>query len=443
MKRITGLAAALGHFRGAALEAAADLPPAVQTRVREVFGEDLDAEGVAARVIADVRRHGDEAVLRLSGQIDGRPLAFIEVPRTELDAAPSRIPAETRAALEMAAERVGAFQAAAMPSSWHDEEQRYGEIVTPLRRVGAYVPGGTAPLASTVIMTAVPARVAGVDEVVLTSPAPGDALPHPAVLAAAKIAGVDRVFKIGGAQAVAALAFGTETVPAVDLVCGPGNVFVTAAKRQLFGRVGIDGLYGPTETLVVADDGADPEFCAADLLAQAEHDVMARPLLVTTSAGMADRVEAAMARMLGAMPRKEIASQALEHNGAAVIVDTVEEAIEVANAVAPEHLCLAVDGAERYVPLVRNAGGLFIGEFSAEVMGDYVAGPSHVMPTGGTARFASALSVRHFLRFTPLVDLDEDAFLAIARQAADLARTEHLQGHAEAAEVRLRRLLGE
>ena len=424
MKRVTGLSAALGLLSGSQ-------------------PNDEEADRVAARIIDDVRRNGDAAVKRISGELDGEPLGFLEVPRTDIDAALAAIPTDTREALETAAERVRTFQSAAMPKSWHDDDRHYGELVTPVKRVGAYVPGGTAPLASTVIMTVVPARVAGVDEVYLTTPAAGDALPHPAVLAAAAIAGADRVFKAGGAQAIAGFAYGTETVPAVDLIVGPGNVWVTAAKRQLFGRVGIDGLYGPTETLVVADETSDPEFCASDLLAQAEHDVRARPILVSTSPEIADAVEDALMRQLTDLPRKAIAGEAVKTNAVSVIVDSVEEAIEVANAVAPEHLCLAITDPGPYISLVRNAGGLFAGEYSAEVMGDYVAGPSHVMPTGGTARFASALNVRHFLRFTPVVDLDSAGFMEIAKQAAVLARTEGLHGHANAAELRMKRLIGE
>lgn len=424
MKRVTGLSAALELLGGP--------QPG-----------DAEADGVAARILDDVRRNGDDAVKRISGELDGEPIGILEVPQSEIYAAVSAIPADVREALETAAERVRAFQSAARPQSWHDDERHYGELVTPVKRVGAYVPGGTAPLASTVIMTVVPARVAGVDEIFLATPAVGDSLPHPAVLAAASIAGADRVFKIGGAQAIGAFAYGTETVPAVDLIVGPGNVWVTAAKRQLFGHVGIDGLYGPTETLVVANETSDADFCASDLLAQAEHDVKARPILVSTSEEVADGVEDALKRQLSELPRKAIAGEAVAANGVSVIVDSVEEAIEVANAVAPEHLCLAISDPAPYVSLVRNAGGLFAGEYSAEVMGDYVAGPSHVMPTGGTARFASALNVRHFLRFTPVVDLDADGFMAIAKQASVLARAEGLHGHASAAELRMKRLIGE
>ena len=443
MRRLNGSAEGKAYFASAREALTVELPAAVRERVREVFGCDMTPAEVAARVIDEVRRGGDGALFSISERLDGAPLGFLEVPRSDVDAAAASLPAGTQAALEKAALRVREFQSAAMPQNWYDEGRRYGELVTPIPRVGAYVPGGTAPLVSTVLMTAVPARVAGVEEIVLTTPAPGDALPHPALLAAAAMAGVDRVFKVGGAQAIAALAFGTETVPKVDLVCGPGNVFVTAAKKLVFGDVGVDGLYGPTETVLIADESADPEYSAADLLAQAEHDEMASPVLIATSPRVADAVEGAMERQMKTLPRRDIAGAAIRENGVAVVVSTVEEAVEAANTFAPEHLCLMVENASKYAGLVRSAGGLFLGECSAEVIGDYMAGPSHVMPTGGTARFASALSVRHFLRVTPYMDLDEDTFLDIAPGAAELARVEGLDGHAEAAEMRVRRMVGE
>ncbi|MSQ34760.1 MAG: histidinol dehydrogenase [Dehalococcoidia bacterium] len=442
MKRIVGVKAGIEHFRyvrgiGGALNIK------VKASGRSLYDEDLSPLEIAARVIREVRAGGDSALKRISGAIDGAPLAFIEVPPAEVEGALKRISSSAREALETAAKRVRAFQQAAKPKGWSDPSGQFGETITPVDRVGAYVPGGTAPLASTVIMTVVPARVAGVREVILTTPAPGDAMPHPAVLAAAAIAGADRVFKVGGAHAIAAMAYGTETVPKVDLVCGPGNIFVTAAKKLVYGDVGIDGLYGPTETLVVADEWADPEYCAADLIAQAEHDHMAMPVLVATSEAVAERIEAALERRLSKLARQAIARGSVEANGATVIVKSVEDAIELANAMAPEHLCLSVKDPSKYAGLVKSAGGLFLGESSAEVMADYVAGPSHVMPTGGTARFASALSVRHFLRVTPFLNLSEKSFLEIAPKAAELARLEGLGGHAEAAETRLKRMLGE
>ena len=439
MRRLIGVDAALKHF------STSRNPPieAVRTDGNGLFDEQLTPDDFAARVIRMVRRDGDEALRRISASLDGVPVEMIEVPRNEIDDAPARLSGDERAALERAAERVREFQSAAMPRGWTSDDGRHGERVTPLSRIGAYVPGGTAPLASTVIMTAVPARVAGVEEVVLATPAPGSSLPHPAILAAANIAGVDRVFKIGGAQAIAAMAYGTQTVPAVDLICGPGNVFVTAAKKAVYGDVGIDGLYGPTETLVIVDDTADPAFAAADLLAQAEHDAVAMPVLVTTSAEVADAIELELHQQLVGLDRRGIAEAATGNRGVTVIVEDLDEAITVANAFAPEHLCLMVEDAESYADQVRSAGGLFIGDHSAEVMADYVAGPSHVMPTGGTARFASALSVRHFLRVTPFLNLSESDFLEMSSDAVALARLEGLGGHANAAHLRRTRLIGE
>jgi histidinol dehydrogenase len=332
VRRLNGAEEARRFFarRNTSAQRPGNLPPAVKERTRLAFGRDLTPAEVAARVIDEVRRDGDAAVRRISGALDGVPLRNLEVPADVIERAAGEVGAETLEALRVAAERVRKFQEAAKPKSWHDPRRGYGEIVTPIRRIGAYVPAGTAPLASTVLMTAIPARVAGVEEIVLCTPAPGDLWPHPAVLAAAGVARVDRVFKIGGAQAIAAMAVGTATVPKVDLVCGPGNVFVTSAKKLLYGEVGIDGVYGPTETLVIADDSADAELCAADLLAQAEHDAMASPVLVTTSSKLADAVDREIERQLASLPRSALAGAAVRDNGAAVVVGTIEEALEKA-----------------------------------------------------------------------------------------------------------------
>jgi histidinol dehydrogenase len=292
-------------------------------------------------------------------------------------------------------------------------------------------------------MTVVPAKVAGVEEIIVVTPAPGDSMPHPAVLAAAKIAGASRVFKLGGAQAIAAMAYGTETVPSVDLICGPGSAWVTAAKKLVYGDVGIDGLYGPTETLVIADDSADPRFTASDLIAQAEHDTVAMPILVGLSDEIIDKTEAEIERQLEDLPRENIARAAFTNRGVAVVVETTLEAIAVANAAAPEHLCILTADADDLVDKVTSAGGLFVGEWSAEVMADYVAGPSHVMPTAGTARFSSALSVRNFVRVTPVLTFDDDTFLKLSKDAELLAKLEGLHGHAAASEYRRRRIIGE
>ena len=443
MRRLHGAEEAEAFFAGRSWALDDPLPDQIRDGVRRVFGDELTALQVAARIIADVRRDGDRAVLQHSGRIDGVELEFIEVPADEMSAAARELPSDVLRSLETAAQRIEGFQKSALPVGWTDSDESYGEVVTPVARAGTYVPAGVAPLASTVLMTAIPARVAGVSEVILCTPAPGGRLPDASSLAAASIAGVDRIFKIGGAQAIAAMALGTETVPAVDIVCGPGNIFTTAAKKLLYGEVGIDGIFGPTETLVIADANANPEFCAADLIAQAEHDPMARPVLVTTSPELADQVETALDEQLARLDRRAIAKAALDDNGAIVLVGTVEEAVRVANAMAPEHLCLSVTEPDRYVPLVKSAGGIFVGEYSAEVLGDYIAGPSHVMPTSGTARFASALSVRSFLRFTPVVAMGADAFLDIGKHAVELAKLEGLGGHAAAADIRLRKLVGE
>ena len=382
------------------------------------------------RIVADVREWGDAAVREHTQRIDSVTLDDLEVPMSEWAAAAERVPTALADALAAAAERIRAFHHASMPSSWRDEAMGWGERVVPLERVGIYVPGGN--YASSVLMDAIPAKVAGVGEVVVCTPNPTDAL-----LAAAKIAGVDRLFAIGGAQAIAAMAFGTESVPCVDKVCGAGNLYVTLAKRAVYGETDIDGLYGPTETLIIADESADPALAAADLLAQAEHDAMASPILIALSRGVAERVAAEVKAQVGSLERAAIAAVAVERQGVAAVVPSIKEAVEMANAYAPEHVCLLVENAETAAAGVRNAGGVFVGESSPEVLGDYAAGPSHTMPTAGTARFASYLGVRHFLRFMPVVALDGDAVRRLGPTAAAIARAEGLTAHARAVERRL------
>ena len=408
------------------------VPAAVQERIRQVFGEPLSALDAVRRILADVQQRGDAAVRDYTCRIDGVELDALEVPKERWNAALAELPTPVAGALRTAAERIRRFHEAAMPHDWHDSDQGLGERTVPLERVGLYVPGGTASYPSTVLMDAIPARVAGVGEIVLCTPWPNEA-----TLAAAAIAGVDRLFQVGGAQAIGAMAFGTESVPRVDKVCGPGNIFVALAKREVYGHVEIDGLYGPTETVVVADETADPVLCAADLLAQAEHDVMASPILLTTSGALAEQVSVEVERQLERLERQAIARAAVEGQGVAVVVDAPEEALELANAYAPEHLCLLLRDPWAYVPLVRHAGGIFLGEHSPEVIGDYVAGPSHTMPTGGTARHGSYLGVHHFLKRIPVVDLTPELFRKLGQAAAILGRTEGLTAHARAVELRL------
>ena len=436
MKIVKGMAdatKALCQDRGLNLD---KVPPHVQATIEEVFGKPLTPAQVVESILRQVRERGDAAVRELTRKLDGSDPVVMEVPASAIADSYDRVPQELAEALSLAADRIRSFHEASRPRSWTDYAQGYGQIINPVQRVGAYVPGGTAPLASTALMTVVPARVAGVDEIIVCTPSGGGETPDPVVLVAADIAGADRVFRIGGAQAVAAMAYGTETVPRVDMICGPGNVFVTLAKKQLFGEVGIDGLYGPTETVVIADDAANPTLCAADLLAQAEHDVLARPVLITTSERLANAVVRETEARLERLERGDIARAAMEQQGCIAIVDDLDDALELANRFAPEHLYLMVRDPSDYVGRVRNAGAVFLGEFSHEVLGDYVAGPSHVMPTGGTARFGSGLGVHSFVKISPIVALDDATSVELAKAASLIARAEGLTAHAEAAEIR-------
>jgi len=439
VKRVIGVAAGIEYFkreRKMPLET-------VLSDGRGLFTDKISPIEFASRVIDIVRNEGDAGIARINTALDGSSPDSFEVPKSEIDSALANLEPASIAALERAAERVRQFQSRGLPKSWSDDTGKFGERVTPIGAVAAYVPGGTAPLASTVIMTVVPAKVAGVEEIIVATPAPGDSMPHPAILAAAKIAGASRVFRLGGAQAIAALAYGTETIPSVDMICGPGSAWVTAAKKLVYGDVGIDGLYGPTETLVIADESADPIFTASDLIAQAEHDTVAMPILVALSEEIIVKTEIEIERQLEELPRSNIAKAAFLNRGIAVVVNTTAEAIEVANAAAPEHLCILTADAKELVNKVINAGGLFVGEWSAEVMADYIAGPSHVMPTAGTARFSSALSTRNFVRITPVLTFDDNTFLKLSKDAELLAKLEGLHGHATASEYRRRRIIGE
>ena len=408
------------------------LGPAAAKRTEAIFGEPLTATEAVRRILADVRERGDDAVRDYAKRIDGDDRRELEIPQAAWAQALRELPTGVEDAMRVAADRIRAYAEASMPRAWEDEAAGYGLRPVPIERVGLYVPGGSASYPSTVLMSVIPAKVAGVPEVVVCTPDPSAA-----TLAAAALAGADRLFAVGGAQAIGALAYGTDSVPRVDKICGPGNVFVSIAKREVYGQVDIDGLYGPTETVVIADESADPVIAAADLLAQAEHDELASPILIATDEGVAERIVAEVGRQLATLDRRAIASAAVEGNGMAVVAGSVGEAIELANAFAPEHLCLLVRDAPSYVDAVRNAGGIFVGDHSAEVLGDYVAGPSHVMPTGGTARFASSLGVHTFLRYQPVVRLSQATLTQIGPAAAALARVEGLTAHARAVELRL------
>ena len=416
------------------------LPESVLERTRQAFGDDVTPEQSVVNMLRDVRREGDAAIRRYARLLDGTDLTEFRIDDKELSEARAGISPQLEAALQLAAQRIREFHQVTLPRNWVDLEQGLGEIVRPLQRVGLYAPGGTAAYPSTVLMTAIPARVAGVKEIILTTPRRGDEPLNPAVMAAAQIAGVDAVYQVGGVPAIAAMAYGTESIAKVDKICGPGNIFVAYAKKLVQGQVDIDGIFGPTETIVIADETAQPGFCAADLIAQAEHDPLSTAILVTNSRRLVEQVELELEQRLATLERGDLARSALERQGRIVLVDTLTEAVELANRIAPEHLCMMVSDPWAWAGQVKNAGGLFLGEFSPEVMGDYIAGPSHVMPTGGTARFNSALSVHHFMRTMPVVGLSPQTFQDLGAAAVEIAHAEGLTGHSGAIEVRLESL---
>ena len=413
------------------------LPESVLARTQEAFGEGVTPLHSIHQILDDVRQDGDAAVRRYAKLLDGSDLEDFRVTEEQMAQARNSVSKELRESLELAAQRVRDFHEATMPSDWVDREKGLGELVRPLDRVGLYAPGGSAAYPSTVLMTAVPARVAGVREVILCTPPQRGEVLNPAVIVAAEIAGVDALYQVGGVPAVAAMAYGTASVPKVDKICGPGNIFVSYAKKLVQGSVDIDGVFGPTETIVLADKTANASFCAADLIAQAEHDPLATAILITNSQDLVDQVGSEVTRMIAEQPRAEVAQTALDRQGRVVLVDSLEEAVDLVNRIAPEHLCLLLDDPWSWVDKIKHAGGLFLGEYSPEVMGDYIAGPSHVMPTGGTARFGSALSVHHFLRTMPVVGLSPSEFQKLGKAAVHIADAEGLSGHASAVQIRL------
>ncbi len=439
IKRTNGLQESLAALarKGEAKESS--LPPHVVAKNTEIFGEVLTARQVVDRIVDDVRERGDEAVRHYTNAYDGRDVAEIEVPATEWDAALERIDPELRQAMELSATRIRGFHEKQKRENWFDSGENgiFGQIIRPLERVGLYVPGGSAALPSSLLMTAIPARVAGVEEIIVAAPPRGGESIPDVILAAAAIAGVDRVFAIGGAQAIAAMAYGTESVPQVDKICGPGNTFVALAKQRVNGVVAIDSLAGPTETLIIADDSAKLELVAADMIAQAEHDAVASAILITTSPRIADGIYNEIKTQSLDLPRREIIAASLQANGIIALVDSLEESVICGNAYAPEHMCLAVKDAWRLVPKVRNAGGIFVGENSPEAMGDYTAGPSHVMPTMGTARFSSPTNVNDFQKIISLFAASDEAIRNLGDATIRFAKAEGLDGHAASIERRL------
>ncbi len=429
----------------AILEVVAARGPAFSRRLAflEARGEQTSriVEQHVRAIVDAVRRRGDAALFAYTRRYDGITLTArtVEVPRAVMASAERTLPRQIQRDLRLAARRIAAFHRRQRRASWRFRDSTgtvLGQQVRPLDRAGVYVPGGTAIYPSSVLMNVIPAKVAGVGEVIAVTPANKDGV-HPAVLAAAHIAGVDRLFRIGGAQAVAALAYGTRSVPRVDKICGPGNIYVATAKRLVFGAVDIDMVAGPSEVLIIADAGARPDLIAADLLSQAEHDPLAAAILVTPSAPLIRRVQVALASQLAELPRREIAGRSLARHGTAFLTADLAEAVEIANRVAPEHLELAVRRPERLLRAIRHAGAIFLGEQAPESFGDYLAGPNHVLPTGGTARFASPLGVYDFVKRSSVISASPRALARLGPSVVRLAQLECLDGHARAVARRL------
>ena len=409
---------------------AVELSPKICAANKKIFGEDLSAVEIVRRIVADVRERGDAAVIEWTKKIDGVDLKNFSVPPEKISSAEKFVAPKVLSAIKVAAENIHRFHAEQLPRSWityRGENSLLGQAVIPLERVGVYVPGGTAAYPSSVLMNVIPAKVAGVGEIVMCTPNA-----NPNVLAAANIAGVDKIFRIGGAQAIAAMAFGTDQIPRVSKIVGPGNIFVTLAKKEVYGHCDIDMLAGPSEILIVADDGANPIYAAADLLSQAEHDPLACSIVITTSAELAEKIAAQVDEQLKTLPRREIAAASIERNGLIVVAENLDEAIDFANFSAPEHLELLTREPFSLLPKIRNAGAIFLGAYSPEPLGDYLAGPNHVLPTGGTAKFFSVLNVETFLKRTSLISYTRGDLLNAADDIIRLAETEGLQAHAAA-----------
>ncbi len=411
-----------------------DFPPSVVEKTQALFGEGVTPPQAVARILASIREEGDAALRRWSALLDRTVPKEFRLSRDAMRKAWEMLPTDLASALRLAAQRIRAFHERQPLPSWEhrDENGVLGQRLVPIERVGVYVPGGSAPLPSSLLMSVIPAQVAGVETIVVCTPPE----PHPTILAAAYLCEVEHFYQVGGAQAIGAMAFGTESVPKVDKIVGAGNLWVTLAKQQVFGVVGLDGLAGPTETMIIADGSANPDWVAADLLAQAEHDPLASAILLTPDSALAARVQEQIAHQIERLSRAEIISQSLASRSGIVLTPDLETAADLANEYAPEHLCLSVADPEALLPRLRHSGGIFIGEHSFEVLGDYVAGPSHVMPTGGSARFNSPLNALDFVKVVSLIGLTPQAGEILSRPAAVIAQAETLTAHAAAAEKR-------
>ncbi len=434
-----GTAAVEGLLKKAAFDQV-ELNPKIREANKKLFGADLTAAQIVEKIVEDVRHEGDAAVIKYTKLIDRTefsPEDFL-VSEEEYAAAEKEADSSIVESLRRAAENIRKYHQEQKPNSWITYREKgsiLGQSVIPLDRVGIYVPGGTAAYPSSVLMNAVPASVAGVGEIIMMVP-PKNGKINPYVLVAAKLAGVSKIYKIGGAQAIAAMAFGTETIPRVDKITGPGNIFVTLAKKAVYGHVDIDMLAGPSEILIVADESADPVYTAADMLSQAEHDMLASSIVITDSQELADKLEKEVEKQLAQLPRQEIARASLDNNGLIIVADDIMQAVEFANVSAPEHMELLTKEPFKLLPYVRHAGAVFLGAYSPEPLGDYFAGPNHVLPTGGTARYYSVLNVETFMKRTSIISYTQPALMDVGDDVIRLAEAEGLQAHANAIRVR-------
>ncbi|MGC9359213.1 MAG: histidinol dehydrogenase [Anaerolineae bacterium] len=436
---LTGFEATRAFIEARPLLDEYEATPALRASIERLFGEALTPDQVVERILRDVRAQGDEAVRGYAELIEGAALDELRVPEGRIEQAWKNTPTGLRDALQVCADRIRAFHEKQPVTSWLDWDETgsaLGQMILPLERVGIYAPNGRAPYPSSLLMAAIPAQVAGVREVVVATPPRGGELSD-VILAAAHIAGVREVYPLGGAVAIGALAYGTASIPRVDKILGPGNLFVVLAKRRVYGVVGIDQLPGPTETLLLADESADPAWVAADMLAQAEHDPMATAMLITTSQDLAAAARQELGKQMRALSRREVIAESLASRGAIAVVDSLDEAIELANLFAPEHLCLLLRDPWQWVGKVRNAGGIFVGEYTSEALGDYVVGPTHVMPTGRTARFSSPLQVWDFVKITSVFGLSAAQARDLTEPAVTVAEAEGLTAHAAAMRQRL------
>lgn len=417
-----------------------ELPQKIRDANNKIFGEDLTASELVRKIVNDVRKNGDAAVIDYTKKFDGAEISAenFQVTEEEFNTAEKVADKKIVESLKLAAENIFSYHREQLPKSWityRGENSILGQSIIPLESVGVYVPGGTATYPSSVLMNVIPAKVAGVEKIFMCVPAKNGKI-NPYVLIAAKIAGADKIFKIGGAQAIAAMAFGTETIPRVNKITGPGNIFVTLAKKEVFGHCDIDMLAGPSEILIVADEKANPTYAAADMLSQAEHDFLACSILITTSESLAEKISAEVERQLEKLPRREIAESSIQNNGLIIVAENMAQAINFANISAPEHLELLVENPFNCLPKIKNAGAVFLGEFSPEPLGDYFAGPNHVLPTGGTAKYFSVLNVETFLKRTSLISYTQGDLLNSAENIIRLAKAEGLDAHAEAINLR-------